>query len=80
MAQEINVLVVEAGKAPRPARVPSTMEAFAEIVGGPVEAGVYLPQRVMLIRNERGKALGLPPNRVNPRTKDYFKYSFWFRA
>lgn len=76
MAQEINVLVVEAGKAPRPERVLNTMEAFAEIVGGPVEAGVYLPQRVMLIRNSDGKKLGLPPNRVNPRTKDYIAGTF----
>lgn len=76
MVQEINVLVVEAGKAPRPERVLNTMEAFAEIVGGPVEAGVYLPQRVMLIRNERGKALGLPPNRTDSRTKDYIAGTF----
>ena len=46
MAQEINVLIVEAGKAPRPAKVLNTMETFAEIVGGPVEAGCYLPQSV----------------------------------
>ena len=76
MAQRINVLVVETGKAPRPAKVLNTMETFAEIVGGPVEAGVYLPQRVMLIRNEKGKALGLPPNRSNPRAKDYIAGTF----
>ena len=76
MAQKINVLVVEAGKAPRPAKVENTMEAFEKIVGGPVEAGVYLPQRVMLIRNENGKALGLPPNRSNPRAKDYIAGTF----
>ena len=34
MAQEINVLIVEAGKAPRLAKVLNTMETFAEIVGG----------------------------------------------
>lgn len=76
MTQEINVLVVETGKAPRPARVLNTMDAFAEIVGGPVEAGVYLPQRVMLIRNEQGKALGLPPNRSNPHAEDYIAGTF----
>lgn len=76
MAQEINVLIVEAGKAPRPAKVLNTMETFAEIVGGPVEAGCYLPQRVMLIRNENGKALGLPPNRANPNGKDYIAGTF----
>ena len=76
MTKEINVLIVEAGKAPRPAKVLNTMDTFAEIVGGPVEAGVYLPQRVMLIRNENGKALGLPPNRANPRAKDYIAGTF----
>ena len=76
MAQEINVLVVEVGKAPRPAKVENTMDAFAKIVGGPVEAGAFLPQRVMLIRNEKGKALGLPPNRSNPRAKDYIAGTF----
>ena len=49
MAKEINVLVVEPGKAPRPAKVKNTLETFSEIVGGPVEAGCYLPQRVMLM-------------------------------
>ena len=76
MAKEINVLIVEAGKAPRPAKVLNTMDTFAEIVGGPVEAGCYLPQRVMLIRNENGKALGLPPNRANPRAEDYIAGTF----
>ena len=76
MAQEINVLVVEVGKAPRPERMLNTIEAFAEIVGGPVEAGVYLPQRVMLIRNSEGRNLGLPPNRADPRTNDYIAGTF----
>ena len=39
MVKEINVLVVEPGKAPRPAKVENTLETFAKIVGGPVEAG-----------------------------------------
>lgn len=45
MAKEINILVVEPGKPPRPARARNTLETFAEIVGGPVEAGCYLPAR-----------------------------------
>ncbi len=52
MAKEINVLVVEPGKAPRSAKVEATLDAFAEAVGGPVETGCYLPQRVMLICRE----------------------------
>jgi len=66
MAQEISILLVEPGKLPRPARVEDTLEAFQKIVGGPIEAGCYLPQRVMLICNGEGKNMGLPPNRANP--------------
>ena len=76
MANKIDILVVEPGKAPRPAKVTGTLETFAEIVGGPVEAGSYLPKRVMLISNSEGKNLGLPPNRANPRAKDYIAGTF----
>ena len=55
MTKQIDVLVVEPGKAPRPARVTNTLETFAEIVGGPIEAGCYLPQRVMLVCRENAK-------------------------
>jgi len=41
MTREIDILVVEPGKAPRPARVVDTLDTFAEIVGGPIEAGCY---------------------------------------
>ena len=57
MAKKINILVVEPGKAPRPARVKNTLQTFSEIVGGPVEVGCYLPQRVMLVYREDGKTL-----------------------
>ena len=76
MAQEINVLVVEAGKVPRPAKVLNTLDAFSEIVGGPIEIGAYLPQRVLLIFNSEGERLGLPPNRVPSRTEDYIAGTF----
>lgn len=76
MAKRINILVVEPGKAPRPARVKNTLQTFSEIVGGPVEVGCYLPQRVMLVYREDGKNLGLPPNRVNPRARDYIAGTF----
>ncbi len=58
MSEKINVLIVEPGKAPRPARVEDTLEAFQMIVGGPIEAGCYLPQRVMLFYN--GEKNGVP--------------------
>ena len=57
MAREIDILVVEPGKTPCPAKVMDTLEAFQEIVGGPIEIGSYLPQRVMLIRNIKAYTL-----------------------
>ena len=66
MANEINILVVELGEAPRPIQVEDTLEAFQQIVGGPIEAGCYLPQRVMLICNGEGKNMKLMPTRENP--------------
>ena len=66
MANEIDILVVEPGEAPRPAKAEDTLEAFQQIVGGPIEAGCYLPQRVMLVCNSEGKNMGLPLNRTIP--------------
>ena len=66
MDQKINILIVEPGKEPRPATVEDTLEAFQQIVGGPIEAGCYLPQRVLLVCNSEGKHMGLMPNRENP--------------
>ena len=77
MARTINILVVEPGKAPRPAQVRDTLETFQEIVGGPIEAGCCLPQRVMLICNGEGKNMGLPPNRVSPLARDYIAGTFF---
>ena len=76
MAREINILVVEPGKAPRPAKVMDTLDAFSEIVGGPIEMGSYLPQKVMLISNGEGKNMGLPFNRADPRGGDYIAGTF----
>lgn len=52
MEHEINILVVEPGKAPRPARVDYSLETFSQIVGGELAMGCFLPQRVMLLYNE----------------------------
>lgn len=66
MDRKIDVLIVEPGKRPRMSTVVDDLEHLQEIVGGPIEAGCYLPQRVMLICNGEGKNMGLPPNRLNP--------------
>ncbi len=77
MTKEIDILVVEPGKAPRPVRVEDTLDAFQKIVGGPIEAGCYLPQRVMLICNSEGKNMGLMPNRENPTdSRDFIAGTF----
>ena len=60
MANKIDILVVEPCEAPRPIQVEDTLEAFQQIVGGPIEAGCYLPQRVMLICNGEGKNMRTP--------------------
>jgi len=77
MTKEIDILVVEPGRAPRPAKVEDNLEAFQKIVGGPIEAGCYLPQRVMLICNSEGKKMGLMPNRENPAdSRDFIAGTF----
>ena len=77
MTNKIDILVVEPGKSPYPAQVEDTLEAFQKIVGGPIEAGCYLPQRVMLICNSEGKNMGLMPNRENPTdNRDFIAGTF----
>ena len=71
MANKIDILVVEPCEAPRPIQVEDTLEAFQQIVGGPIEAGCYLPQRVMAVCNSEGKNMGLMPNRENPTDSCY---------
>ena len=66
MDRKIDILIVEPGKDPRLSAVVDNLEHLQEIVGGPLEAGSYLPQRVMMICNGEGKNMGLPPNRPNP--------------
>lgn len=72
MANKIDILVVEPCEAPRPIQVEDTLEAFQQIVGGPIEVGCYLPQRVMLICNGEGKNMKLMPNRENPTDSEDF--------
>ncbi len=66
MEHEINILVVEPGRPPRPARVDNSLETFSQLVGGELAMGCFLPQRVMLLYNEDASRQGLPPNRCNP--------------
>lgn len=52
MEHEINILVIEPGRPPRPARVDGSPENLSQIVGGELAMGCFLPQRVMLLYNE----------------------------
>lgn len=74
MSKMIDILVVEPGKAPRPARVENTLEKITEIVGGQPEMGCFLPQRVLLACRE--DMTGLTPNRRNPTTGEVISGPF----
>lgn len=60
----INILIVEPGKAPRPAAMRNTLEAAEKIVGGALQIGCFLPQRVLMLYQENKD--GLTPNRPIP--------------
>ena len=74
MDQKIDALIVEPGKEPRLSSVSDNLDALEQIVGGPIDVGCYLPQRVMLICNSEGKNKGLLPNRPNPMNGEDFIY------
>lgn len=67
MERKIEILFVEPGKPPRPAYIRNTLAAMEETLGGPVQIGCFLPQRVLLIGREDTK--GLMPNRCRPNSK-----------
>lgn len=77
MEREIDILVVEPGKAPRPARVKDALEIYQEIVGGPLDIGYCPLQKAVLISNAEGKNMGLPPNRPVPNACDYIAGTFF---
>ena len=76
MEHEIDILVIEPGKPPRPARVEHSLETLSQIVGGELAMGCFLPQRVMLVYNEDARCQGLPPNRCNPFVKECISGTF----
>lgn len=57
----MKVLIVEPGREPCPKEIENTLAAMQEAVGGYIEA-VYMNEDVIIV-NENGKILGLPPNR-----------------
>ena len=75
MTQNMDILIVEPGKAPRPAALPdNTLEAVEAVLGGAAQVGCFLPQRVLLIsREDTG---GLAPNRCMPGGKGFVNGTF----
>lgn len=75
MKQKMDILIVEPGKAPRPAALPdNTLEAVEAVLGGAVQVGCFLPQRVLLVsREDTG---GLAPNRCMPGGKGFVNGTF----
>lgn len=75
MKQSMDILIVEPGKAPRPASLPdNTLEAVEAALGGAVQVGCFLPQRVLMVsREDTG---GLAPNRCMPGGKGFVSGPF----
>ena len=75
MKQSMDILIVEPGKAPRPAALPdNTLEAVEAALGGTAQVGCFLPQRVLMISRE--DAGGLAPNRCIPGGKGVVSGTF----
>lgn len=74
MNQKIDILIVKPGEAPVPASVENTLEAVEEMLGGAVQIGCFLPQKVLLISRQNGE--GLRPNRLLPGRKNIINGDF----
>ena len=60
----MKILIVEPGRAPRPAEIEHDLHAMQEIVGGTIQAVYPWQDPVTLVCNDEGKLLNLPYNRV----------------
>ena len=74
MEQNMNILIVEPGKPPRPAAIPNTLEAVEKTLGGAIQVGCFLPQRVLLLSRE--DTAGIAPNRVMPGKRGHISGTF----
>ena len=62
--ENMTVLIIEPGKAPREAEVGNGLESLQKTVGGDIQAVYPYDEQVALICHEEGKILGLPLNRA----------------
>ncbi len=74
MTQNMDILIVEPGRAPRPAVIPNTLESVETVLGGAVQVGCFLPQRVLLLSRE--DTAGLAPNRCLPGKHGHISGTF----
>ena len=74
MTQNMDILIVEPGKVPRPAVIPNTLESVETVLGGAVQVGCFLPQKVLLFSRE--DTTGLAPNRCLPGGNGYISGTF----
>lgn len=59
----ISALIINPGEQPRRTRIPDTLQAMQEAVGGYIEAAPIDDPRITCWVNEEGKLDGLAPNR-----------------
>ncbi len=59
----LEVLIIEPYKPPREATISNRLKSLQEVVGGYIEVVRPFDENVILLCNEEGKFMGLPPNR-----------------
>ena len=64
MSENIDVVMVEAGKPAAMATIGSDLESLQKAVGGSIEAAYFYDDPIALICNEEGKLNGMPLNRA----------------
>ena len=64
MSENIDVVMVEAGKPAAMATIGSDLESLQRAVGGSIEAAYFYDDPIALVCNEEGKLNGMPLNRA----------------
>ena len=64
MSENIDVVMVEAGKPAAMATIGSDLESLQKTVGGSIEAAYFYDDPIALVCNEEGKLNGMPLNRA----------------
>lgn len=74
MTENIDIIIVEPGKAPHKTTVLNTIQAMEHMLGGSVQIGCFLPQKVLLVSRE--DTAGLLPNRTMPQGEEFVSGPF----